>query len=120
MDTQYMVIAFEKICKLFKHWFRFPNAGFYRILGMCQHTNGDELESCWVAVEGIGHLSDYVYGSTASGNTCYLDEANGYDFTEGQTSDGYVGYGYVTTTQFSGVPIGFMGTEFGDICGFTP
>jgi len=92
----------------------------YPVYGMCQHTNGDELESCWVAVEGIGHLSDYVYGSTASGNTCYLDEANGYDFTEGQTSDGYVGYGYVTTTQFSGVPIGFMGTEFGDICGFTP
>jgi len=92
----------------------------YPVYGMCQHTNGDELESCWMAETGIGHLSDYVYGDTASGNTCYLDEANGYEFTDGQTSDGYVGYGYVTTTEFSGVPIGFMGSEFGDICGFTP
>jgi len=93
----------------------------FPVYGRCQHTNGDELESCWTAtVSDPSHLSDYTYGSTASGNTCYLDEANGYDFTEGQTSDGYVGYGYVSTTEFSGVPIGFMGDTFGDICGFTP
>jgi len=93
----------------------------YPVYGRCQHTNGDELESCWTSTSSDPtSLSDYTYGSTESGNTCYLDEANGYDFTEGQTSDGYVGYAYVTTTGFSGVPIGFMGTEFGDICGFTP
>ena len=66
------------------------------------------------------HLQDYTFGATASGNDCYLDQANGYEFTEGQTSDGYVGYGYVTTTTFSGVPIGLMGDTFGDTCGFTP
>ena len=51
-----------------------------------------------------------------------MDEANGYTFDGTETSDGYAGYGYVTTTEFSGVPIGFMGTSgtFGDICGFTP
>ena len=93
----------------------------FHILGRCQHTNGDELESCWTTTSSDpGHLSDYTYGSTESGNPCYLDEANGYEFTDGQTSDGYVGYAYVSTTGFSGVPIGFMGTEFGDICGFTP
>ena len=90
-------------------------------LGRCQHHEGDEFESCWTAaVDEPSHLEDYTYGSTASGNTCYLDEANGYTFTEGQTSDGYNGYAYVTTTEFAGVPIGFMGTEFGEICGFTP
>jgi hypothetical protein len=73
-------------------------------------------------VSDPSHLEDYSYGSTASGSPCNLDEANGYDFTEGQTSDGYVGYGYVSTTEFSGVPIGFMGEKstFGEICGFTP
>jgi len=93
----------------------------YPVYGRCQDTSGDELESCWTTTSSDPtSLSDYTYGSTASGNTCYLDEANGYDFTDGQTSDGYVGYAYVTTTDFSGVPIGFMGSEFGDICGFTP
>merc|ERR1711963_155456 len=93
----------------------------FPVYGRCQHTNGDELESCWTSTSSDpSHLSDYTYGSTASGNPCYLDEANGYKFTDGQTSDGYVGYAYVTTTEFSGVPIGFMGSEFGDICGFTP
>jgi len=91
------------------------------ILGRCQHTDGTELESCWTAtVSDPSHLEDYAYGSTESGSTCQLDEANGYEFSAGQTSDGYVGYGYVTTTGFSGVPIGFMGDTFGDICGFTP
>jgi len=93
----------------------------FPVYGRCQHTNGDELESCWTTTSSDpGHLSDYTYGSTESGNPCYLDEANGYEFTDGQTSDGYVGYAYVSTTGFSGVPIGFMGSEFGDICGFTP
>ena len=89
--------------------------------GRCQHTNGDELESCWTSTASDpSNLDDYTYGNTASGTPCYLDEANGYEFTDGQTSDGYIGYAYVTTTEFSGVPIGFMGSEFGDICGFTP
>ena len=92
-----------------------------KFTGRCTDTSGDELESCWTAnVDDPNELADYSYGSTASGNPCYLDEANGYEFTEGQTSDGYTGYAYVTTTEFSGVPIGFMGTVFGDICGFTP
>lgn len=90
----------------------------FPVYGRCQHTNGAELESCWVAnTDDPGHLEDYSY---VDGDSCYLDEANGYEFTTGQTSDGYTGYGYVTTTGFSGVPIGFMGTEFGEICGFTP
>ena len=66
------------------------------------------------------HLANYTFGSTASGTECHLDRANGYEFSEGQASDGYVGYGYITTTGFSGVPIGLMGDTFGDICGFTP
>ena len=81
------------------------------------------MESCWTTTATEpSHLSDYSYGVTASGSACLLDEANGYDFSEGQTSDGYVGYGYVTTTEFSGVPIGFMGNsdDWGTICGFTP
>merc|ERR1712020_682810 len=77
----------------------------FPVYGRCQHTNGDELESCWTA---------------NTDEPGYLEEANGYEFTEGQTSDGYIGYAYVTTTGFSGVPIGFVGTEFGAICGFTP
>ena len=91
------------------------------ISGRCQHFNGDELESCWTSTESEPtHLEDYTYGTTASGNPCYLDEANGYEFRSRQTSDGYAGYGYVTTTTFSGVPIGLMGDTFGEICGFTP
>ena len=79
------------------------------ISGKCRHTDGTELESCWTSTEDEpDHLEDYVYGSTASGAACYLDEANGYEFTAGQTSDGYVGYGYVTTEGFSGVPIGLI------------
>ena len=79
------------------------------------------MESCWTSTDANpDNLEDYTYGSTASGNPCYLDEANGYDFTDGQTSDGYTGYGYVTTTEFSGVPIGLQGSVYGDICGFTP
>ena len=93
-------------------------------VGRCQDTSGDELESCWTAIDGVDDpstLSDYEYGSTASGGTCYLDEANGYTFTADQTSDGYAGYAYVTTTEFSGVPIGLMGTDLeAKICGFTP
>ena len=91
------------------------------ISGKCRHTDGTELESCWTSTEEVpDHLEDYVYGSTASGAACYLDEANGYEFTAGQTSDGYVGYGYVTTEGFSGVPIGLMGDTHAEYCGFTP
>merc|ERR1712055_328236 len=95
----------------------------YPVYGRCQHTNGDELESCWIAnVDSPNDLGDYTYSdTTASEGTCYLDEANGYEFTEtGQNSDDDVGYAYITTTEFSGVPIGFVGDTFGDICGFTP
>ena len=91
---------------------------------MCEHTNGDVLESCWLDNTGndtADSLYDYSFGdTTASGYDCNLDEANGYTFTSDQTSDGYAGYAYVTTTEFSGVPIGLMGTETGEICGFTP
>ena len=90
-------------------------------LGKCRHTDGTELESCWTTTEEEpDHLEDYTYGLTASGATCYLDEANGYEFSAGQTSDGYVGYGYVTTEGFSGVPIGLMGDTHAEYCGFTP
>jgi len=93
----------------------------FPIYGKCRHTDGTELESCWTSTEEVpDHLEDYVYGSTASGAACYLDEANGYEFTAGQTSDGYVGYGYVTTEGFSGVPIGLMGDTHAEYCGFTP
>ena len=92
------------------------------ILGRCRHTDGTELLSCWTSTEEVpDHLEDYTYGSLdTSGNTCHLDQANGYEFTAGQTSDGYVGYGYVTTVGFSGVPIGLMGDTHADYCGFTP
>ena len=84
--------------------------------------DGVELESCWISDEDDpSNLDDYYFSdTTASGGDCLLDEANGYTFDGTETSDGYAGYGYVTTTEFSGVPIGFMGTEFGEICGFTP
>ena len=78
------------------------------------------MQSCWTADKSDpNHGRDYYYENPA---TCHLDEVNGYDFIEGQTSDGYVGYGYVTTTEFSGVPIGFRGekSEWGVACGFTP
>ena len=78
------------------------------------------MQSCWTTTSSDpSSFADYSY---VSGSTCHLDEANGYEFSAGQTSDGYVGYGYVTTTDFSGVPIGFRGLKdtFGDICGFTP
>ena len=84
------------------------------------------MESCWTDTNDdcTGHLDCYSYGNTASGNECNLDEGKGYTFEDGntQTSDGYAGYAYVTTTEFSGVPIGFVGMEsdWGDICGFTP
>jgi len=93
----------------------------FPVYGRCA-IDGVELESCWLAnTDDPGHLDDYTFSdTTASGGACMLDQANGYTFEAGQTSDGYVGYAYVTTTEFSGVPIGFMGTEFGDICGFTP
>ena len=91
---------------------------FTIFVGRCQHTDGSELESCWTAiVDDPDSLEDYAY---ENGDSCNLDEASGYTFTADQTSDGYEGYAYVTTTGFSGVPIGFMGTVFGDICGFTP
>ena len=89
--------------------------------GRCA-VDGVELESCWIADDDdADNLDDYSFSdTTASGGDCLLDEANGYTFDGTETSDGYAGYGYVTTTEFSGVPIGFMGTEFGEICGFTP
>jgi hypothetical protein len=89
----------------------------FPVYGRCQHTDGTELESCWTNTTTTPNdLSDYSYDST----DCNLDEANGYTFAEGntQTSDSYAGYAYVTTTEFSGVPIGFMGDTFGSICGF--
>lgn len=93
----------------------------FPIYGRCKDTSGTELQSCWTNnTYPASSLEDYSYGSTADGSTCYLDEANGYTFTSGQTSDGYTGYGYVTTTAFSAVPIALMGSEFGEICGFTP
>jgi len=93
----------------------------FPIYGRCQTSDGVELESCWTSTEDVpDHLEDYTYGKTASGNPCLLDEANGYTFTGEETSDGYAGYGYVTTIGFSGVPIGLMGTTMSDYCGFTP
>jgi len=94
----------------------------FPIYGRCRHTDGTELLSCWTSTEEVpDHLEDYTYGSLdTSGNTCHLDQANGYEFTAGQTSDGYVGYGYVTTVGFSGVPIGLMGDTHANYCGFTP
>jgi hypothetical protein len=90
----------------------------FPVYGRCQHTDGTELESCWSEDDdSCSHLDCYSYNND---DDCNLDEANGYTFTADQTSDGYAGYAYVTTTEFSGVPIGFVGTEFGDICGFTP
>ena len=64
---------------------------------------------------------EYDYAGYADGS-CNLDEANAFEFTDGSlTSDSYIGYAYVTTTEFSGVPIGFMGqSDWGEICGFTP
>lgn len=93
----------------------------YPIYGLCEAPDGTELQSCWTSdSDNPTNLANYTYGSTSSGDTCYLDEANGYTFTGEETSDGYDGYGYVTTADFSGVPIGLMGTEFGTYCGFTP
>ena len=91
------------------------------ILGRCNYR-GVELESCWTStVDNPTHLANYTFGdTTASGADCQLDEANGFTFNRRMTSDGYAGYGYVTGTAFSGVPIGLMGDTWGEACGFTP
>ena len=106
------------------------------ILGRCNIRVGPsselkQLTSCWKPNEGVENpstLADYYYDGPITpqnpqGNPdCYLDRANGIWFGPGkevtaQASDGYVGYGYVTTTNFPGVPMGLVGDDYGYICG---
>merc|ERR1712053_36890 len=58
----------------------------YPVYGRCKGSEGVELESCWTRIDGTDgdNEEDFSYDST----DCYLDEVNGYTFSDGS-------YGYV-------------------------
>ena len=59
------------------------------------------------------HQTDYEYDEAAfKAGTCGLDRANGKMFDDG--------YGYVTTTNYPGIPIFYSGTTIPGSCGFCP
>ena len=56
---------------------------------------------------------DYEYNEAGfSDGTCHLDRANGRMFD--------YGYGYVTTTNYPGIPISYSGDAIPGPCGFCP
>ena len=58
-------------------------------------------------------ISDYEYDEEAfAAGTCGLDRANGKMFEDG--------YGYVTTTNFPGIPMFYSGESIPGPCGFCP
>ena len=59
------------------------------------------------------NVSDYEYDEEGfEAGTCGLDRANGKMFDHG--------YGYVTTTNFPGIPMFYSGTAIPGSCGFCP
>ena len=66
-------------------------------------------------VDGVSgeNVSDYEYDEEAfEAGACGLDRANGKMFDDG--------YGYVTTTNFPGIPMFYSGTAIPGACGFCP
>ena len=59
------------------------------------------------------HISDYEYDEEAfQSGSCGLDRNNGKMFEQG--------YGYVTTTNFPGIPMFYSGEAVPRTCGFCP
>ena len=59
------------------------------------------------------HVAHYEYDDAAfAAGSCHLDKANGKTFDHG--------YGYVTTTNYPGVPKFYSGTTIPRACGFCP
>ena len=83
----------------------------FPVYGRCTGTEGVELTSCWAQKDGTDgdNEDDYAYDST----DCYLDEVNGYTFSDGS-------YGYVLTDNIFQTPIGYYGDSVGTAYGFTP
>jgi len=83
----------------------------FPVYGRCTGTEGVELTSCWAQIDGTegDNEDDYAYDST----DCYLDEVNGYTFSDGS-------YGYVLTDNIFQTPIGYYGDSVGTAYGFTP
>ena len=83
----------------------------YPVYGRCKGSEGVELESCWTQIDGTDgdNEEDFSYDST----DCYLDEVNGYTFSDGS-------YGYVLADNIFQTPIGYYGDSVGSSYGFTP
>ena len=66
-------------------------------------------------VGAIGsNIADYYYDEDGYlAGTCHLDMANGRTFEDGH-------YGYVSTTNFPGLPMYYAGTPIPRVCGFCP
>jgi len=87
----------------------------FPVHGQCQDDDGNEVISCWKLKDGVSgeNVSDYEYDEEAfEAGACGLDRANGKMFDDG--------YGYVTTTNFPGIPMFYSGTAIPGACGFCP
>merc|ERR1712038_777479 len=87
----------------------------FPVHGQCQDDDGNEILSCWKLIDGASgeHQTDYEYDEAAfAAGTCGLDRANGKMFDHG--------YGYVTTTNYPGIPMFYSGTTIPRSCGFCP
>merc|ERR1712038_453341 len=87
----------------------------FPVHGQCQDDDGNEILSCWKLTDGASgeNVSDYEYDEEGfEAGTCGLDRANGKMFDHG--------YGYVTTTNFPGIPMFYSGSAIPGSCGFCP
>jgi len=87
----------------------------FPVHGRCQDDDGNEMLSCWKLIDGATgeHISDYEYDEEAfKSGSCGLDRNNGKMFEHG--------YGYVTTTNFPGIPMFYSGEAVPGPCGFCP
>jgi len=87
----------------------------FPVHGECADEDGNEMKSCWKLSDGATgeHFADYEYDQAAfDAGECLLDRANGKMFDDG--------YGYVTTTNFPGIPMFYSGTSIPGACGFCP
>lgn len=58
-------------------------------------------------------MADFTYDKTGyQAGTCHLDDANGFQFSDG--------YGYVSVAEKYYVPYYYAGSTWARICGFTP